>query len=282
MAKFECRSVQKGVPSKWVTVKKITDAQAVEIRSNLDELLRMEAQASDAVAKAFVHATDICRAANPSDIWQHVIYRHLLACGWNDAKWKRVAGFALERAFAQVYSPRLEPHGIRMQILQKGRADEFLSSIGVDVRSTKIDLFLETGRGDNWKIFGAAHVKGSIAERIQDDVPASLALMRQGLLSVGLTLDAKSFPPPHGDCVNYGELGGRSFETEKARIKRDYVEKHGQFDGLFSFNLRTPSSGEQTPSGKRIYTLGLHDKQPDQFVRFLLNEAVAHSKLSIG
>jgi hypothetical protein len=282
MAKLECKSAQKGIPSEWVTVKRITDAQVTEIRSRLDELLRTEEQASDAVAKAFFQATEMCRAANPSDIWQHVIYRYLLRCGWGDAKWKRVAGYALERAFVEVYSPRLQQYGIRMKIFPKSRADEFLASIGVDVRSTKIDLFLETGRADSWKVFGAAHVKGSIAERIQDDVPASLALMSCRLLSVGLTLDAKSLPPPHGDCVNYGELGGRSFEVDKARIKRDYVEKHGQFDGLFSFNLRTPPSGQQTPSGKRIYTLGLHDKQPDQFVSFLIERVAGHSKLSIG
>lgn len=93
--------------------------------------------------------------------------------------------------------------------------------------------------------------------------------MNAGLVSVALTLDAKSYPPPHGDCVNYGELGGRSPGLGKARQKRDYVESAGQFDGLFSFNLRTPPSGGDTPSGKRIYALSLNEAQPDQLVRFL-------------
>lgn len=94
--------------------------------------------------------------------------------------------------------------------------------------------------------------------------------MEHGLISVGLTMDAKSFPPPHGDGVNHGELGGLSYKIEKARQKRDYVEKHGQFDGMFSYNLRTPPSRGATASGKRIYTLGMMDKQPDQLVRFLI------------
>ncbi len=108
------------------------------------------------------------------------------------------------------------------------------------------------------------------AERIQDDVPASIAFMQRGLLSVALTMDAKSYPPPHGNCINYGELGGRSLSIEKERQKRAYVEVTGQFDGLFSFNLRTPKSPETTPSGKRIYEMSLYEEQPDQLTRFLV------------
>lgn len=93
--------------------------------------------------------------------------------------------------------------------------------------------------------------------------------MAAGLVSIALTMDAKSFPPPHGDCVNYGELGGRSRGVEKERLKRNYVEVNGQFDGLFSFNLRTPESPARTPSGKRIHTLSLGEDQPDKLVRFL-------------
>jgi len=258
-----------GVPSKWVTVEGITDAQVEQSRSIIDGLLITERQASNAVAKVFAEITSFCPTANPSDIWQHIVYRHLLNKKWNDARWKRVSGFALERAFCAIYSPRLRPYKIRMSILKGSTANEFLRGIGADIRSTKVDLFLEGNHNENWIIFGAVHVKSSIAERIQDDVPASLAFMSRGLLSIALTMDAKSYPPPHGDCVNYGELGGRSVGIEKARIKRDYVEEHGQFDGLFSFNLRTPASGGATPSAKQIYSMSLHEPQPDQLVRFL-------------
>lgn len=270
MATLECKSVQRGIPSKRVTVEHITDEQVVQARRELDRLIRSETQRSDAVANAFVSVAAMCPAANPSDLWQHVIYRHLLSKRWNDAAWKRVSGFALERAFTRIYSPRLEPHGVRMRLLKKSDADTFLHSIGADIRSTKVDLFLEGQHTDRWIIFGAAHVKSSIAERIQDDVPASAAFMSRGFASIALTMDAKSYPPPHGNCINYGELGGRSLGVEKARIKRGYIETFGQFDGLFSFNLRTPASEGQTASGKRIYTLPLYGSQPDALVVFIL------------
>jgi hypothetical protein len=214
----------------------------------------------------------MCPQANPSDLWQHVIYRHLLERGWSDQRWKRVSGFALERALVKLYEPRLMPNRIRMHVLPAEQANSVIRELGTtDTRASKVDLFLEGSRNENWQVFGVAHVKSSIAERIQDDVPASRAFMQLGFISIALTMDAKSYPPPHGDCVNYGELGGRSLGIEKERIKRNYVEVAGQFDGLFSFNLRTPPSDSTTPSGKRIHTMSLHDESPDQLVSFLVN-----------
>lgn len=157
-------------------------------------------------------------------------------------------------------------------------ANDLLEKLGIaETKASKVDLFLERKSGEDWLVFGAAHVKSSIAERIQDDVPASQAFMERGLLSIALTMDAKSYPPPHGNCVNYGELGGRSLGVEKERLKRNYVEVRRQFDGLFSFNLRTPPSPATTPSGNRIYTMLLHEEQPDQLVRFLLERRAAHA-----
>jgi hypothetical protein len=162
-----------------------------------------------------------------------------------------------------------------MRILSAPDANRLMSSLGItETRATKVDLFLEGESEKSWRIFGVAHVKSSIAERIQDDVPASRAFMERGFLSIALTMDAKSYPPPHGNCINYGELGGRSLGIEKERLKRSYIEIAGQFDGLFSFNLRTPPSQGTTPSGKRIYTMSLHDESPDQLVRFLISHCV--------
>jgi hypothetical protein len=101
--------------------------------------------------------------------------------------------------------------------------------------------------------------------------------MERGLLSIALTMDAKSYPPPHGPCINYGELGGRSLGIEKERLKRNYIEVAGQFDGLFSFNLRTPPSEPTTQSGKKIYTMSLHEESPDQLVRFLVEHWTIHT-----
>lgn len=279
MARIECRSSQPGVPSQWIEVKCITDGRVARARARLDEHLAGDEQTSTAVALAFLDLTIVCPKANPSDLWQHVIYRHLLERGWSEQRWKRVSGFALERAFVELYKPRFAPHGIRMHILSASEANTLLNKLGItETRATKVDLFLEGKSGRDWLVFGAAHVKSSIAERIQDDVPASRAFMERGLLSIALTMDAKSYPPPHGNCVNYGELGGRSLGIEKERIKRNYIEVGGQFDGLFSFNLRTPPSPSTTASGKCIYTMLLHEKQPDQLVRFLAERWLSHVK----
>lgn len=279
MAHIECRSSQPGIPSQWVVISGITDREVVTVREQLDGLLQQNNQVSTAVASAFVYATMLCPKANPSDLWHHVIYRHLLtAHGWSDQRWKRIAGFALERALVEIYEPRLLPR-IRMKALSDREANERLHRLGIhEIRASKLDLFLEGYDGVEWITFGAAHVKTSIAERIQDDVPASQALMRKGLLSVVLTMDVKSFPPPHGDCINYGELGGRSQDIQKERLKRNYIEVAGQFDALFSFNLRTPPSPLRTASGKRIYTLSLNDEQPDEFVRFLITNWDTYAK----
>jgi hypothetical protein len=278
MARVECKSSQRGIASAWVEIENITDAQMKMARRRLDELLKEDGQVSDAVANAYIELTTTCPKANPSDLWQHIIYRHLLEVGWSDARWKRVAGFALERVFVSIYQPRLLPSQIRMHILPKNDANALLKKLGVDTQATKIDLFIEGQRGTEWLVFGAAHVKSSIAERIQDDVPASVEFMKQGLLSIVITMDAKSYPPPHGNCVNYGELGGRSMvaDAEKDRVKRNYIEINGQFDALFSYNLRTPPSPNMTKSGKKIHTMLLHDKQPDKLVELLTQHWAVH------
>jgi hypothetical protein len=277
MAFIECASAQRGIPSVFVEVDHITDAQVHRARRRLDQLVEGEGQISTAVARAFLEVAAECPYANPSDLWQHVIYRHLISSGWSDNRWKRVSGFALERALVELYGPRLQPHGIRMRILPEATANGLLRALGVtDIRAMKVDLFLDGKVGDTWRVFGAAHVKSSIAERIQDDVPASRTFMEKGLLSIALTMDSKSYPPPHGSGINYGELGARSFGIERERLKRNYIEVDGQFDGMFSFNLRTPPSPPNTISGKRIYTMSFHEGQPDQLVSFLLERWTDH------
>lgn len=90
--------------------------------------------------------------------------------------------------------------------------------------------------------------------------------MKRGIGSFLYTLDAKSFPPPSGDLVNYGELG----TPDKPSDKRDYIEKHGSFHACFCYNTRIPESNATTPSGKRIFVSTLEaDKDP--FVPFIKN-----------
>ena len=282
MATIECKSAQSGIESIYVKVPGISDEQVSHAQNNLDALLITESKVSNAVARSYVSIVKSCPDANPSDLWQHIIYRHLLNSGWSDNRWKRVSGYALEQAFMFIYNPLLTPHGLRMRSFTAKEANNFLEPLGISTPAPKVDLFLEGHVANNiptlggWKIFGGVHVKASIAERIQDDVPASLSLMQAGLLSIVLTMDAKSYPPPHGDCINYGELGGRSVGIDKIRIKRDYIERQGQFDGLFSFNTRTPPSPRNTLSGKRIYTVSPNEPQPDPLVSFLINQWRTH------
>ena len=135
---------------------RITDDEVARARANLDRLLRSEAQISTAVANALVDASQASPTANPSDLWQHVIYRHLLDKGWNDNKWKRVSGFALERAFVAVYEPRLAAYGLRMRTLPAREANRFLATLDADIRATKVDLFLQGKRSPAGGIMGSS------------------------------------------------------------------------------------------------------------------------------
>jgi hypothetical protein len=271
LAKIEVVSARAGIASAWVHIAGITDAEVTASAQLLVNLIAAE-KISDAVTKAFLAIVQMCPAANPSDLWQHVIYRQFRALGKSDQQWKRVSGYALERVFAQAYNPLLAQVNDRMRIVPRNETTTILRGLKIlgAVKPSKIDLFLEGNDGKAWRVFGAVHAKSSLAERIQDDVPASLAFMGAGLVSIVLTMDSKSFPPPHGDGVNHGELGGRLPGKAKDRPKRDYIEVDGQFSALFSFNLRTPESPMQTPSGRRIFTLPLAGvSQPDAFVSFV-------------
>ena len=84
MATIECRSSQPGIPSKWIELADITDEEVGEARGGLDQHLAGDEQISTAVAQAFIDVSTMCPSANPSDLWQHVIYRHLLESGWSD------------------------------------------------------------------------------------------------------------------------------------------------------------------------------------------------------
>jgi hypothetical protein len=278
MARIEIKptAFKPGAVSAWVEIECVTDAELAQMKACLRAEIESGKDVSDAFAHAFVTAATLCKKANPSDVWQHIIYRTALEIGYSDQQWKRISGFALERALVAIYNPRLAEFGLRMRMLGKVEAHEIFQALGAkgEIKKDKIDAVIEKESKGKWILRAGLHVKSSLAERIQDDVPASLALMKRKILSIVLTMDSKSFPPPHGNGVNHGELGGRNFQEgdQKYRIKRQYVEDDGQFDALFSFNLRTPPSGSKTASGKKIYTLGLFEKQPDQFIQFLISK----------
>ena len=72
MAQIECKSAQKGVPSAFVELAFITDAEIKAARESLDRHLAGGGQISTAVATAFIELTAACPKANLSDLWQHV------------------------------------------------------------------------------------------------------------------------------------------------------------------------------------------------------------------
>ena len=235
-----------------------------ELSDSLGASLEREELAYVAVSAAMRQAVERCPSANPADLWVHLIYHQFRnRFGRSDQSWKRVSGQALEHVVATIYQSRLATHGIVLR--PSTRADAIaLGLIKRGLGSAKTDLILEASLAGELHLFGVIHCKASIAERLTDDVPVSRVLMRKHIWSGIATMDAKMFPPPHGDGVVYGELG------LSARDKRRYFEIAGQFSGCYSFNLRTPASPAMTRSGKRIHSLGFAEPQPDVLVSDIL------------
>ncbi len=196
----------------------------------------------DAITDAFLHLLNNCPGANASDLWHHVAYRLysnlLLQRGFSSPgqSWVRASGDALEIILARWYTPDLVPHSIGIKaLIGKTAKQEALRQMGLSatVGGSKLDVVLTARMPDgDEQIFGGVHVKASLAERVQDDVPTSRAMMNSGYLSPLWTLDVKSFPPPRGNLINRGELGSPAIPSDK----RTYIEQHGDFDNCYSAN----------------------------------------------
>lgn len=168
----------------------------------------------------------------------------------------RAGGEAMELFIERHYQPLLTPHNIIIRALLSGGAKAAaLAEMGLAgvVGDSKLDVALYHQQAGKLTIFGGVHSKASLAERVSDDVPCSEAMMRKGYASFLYTFDSKSFPPPHGDLVNRGELGTHTQPSDKRR----YIEEHGSFDACYSYNLRTHPSHGEPRSGKRIYVSSL-------------------------
>lgn len=235
----------------------IEPEQYQQLSDALGAALDREELAYVAVSFAMRRAVELCPRANPADLWVHLIYDQFRnRFKRADQSWKRVSGQAFEHVLASVYQARLSAHEISLRPSTRADAVAF-RLVKRGLGSAKTDLVLEGTHAGELHRFGVIHCKASIAERLTDDVPVSKALMRQGVWSAIATMDAKMFPPPHGDGVVNGELG------LNARDKRKYFEIAGQFSGCYSFNLRTPPSPAKTKSGCRINTLSFTEAQPD-------------------
>lgn len=264
-----------------VELENITDEEYAEIVNFFAPMVNDAAIKSRvAIANAFEFATQLCPDANPSDLWHHVIYRTYCRekLGTNpEQSWVRTSGEAFELAVIERYNPYLEDINVRLRSLISREAKHAaLRRLNMEGRigSSKIDVLIEKlGSGmapdmEGWGVIGGLHAKASLAERISDDIPASRIMMGEGLLSVLVTLDVKSFPPPHGDLVNRGEFG----TPQNPSDKRNYIELHGDFSAAFSYNLRTRPSLANTPSGRSIFVLPFAGGA-DAFVHFVEQNA---------
>lgn len=226
----------------------------------------------EAILAAMRRAINGFPDVNPSDLYHHIVYRLYLRDYTKtqaDRSWVRAGGEAFELFLQGHYNPLLKPYGIELQWLSNAELRKAaLEDIGIhgEVGGSKLDIALYGRIGTKRVIFGGIHAKLSLAERVSDDVPCSAAMMKKGMVSYLVTLDAKSFPPPMGDLVNRGELGSIATPSDK----RNYIELHGSFDACFSYNLRTVPSSKKTASGRSIYVSTFNpsaDRLPAEIVR---------------
>ncbi|MCP4362787.1 MAG: restriction endonuclease [Chloroflexi bacterium] len=227
----------------------------------------------EAICEALEFAVTELPSTNPSDIYQHVIYR-LYIREYKRSKaeqsWVRAGGEGVELFIERHYVDVFRPYEITIRALLTRNAKALaLDEMGLSgqVGNSKLDIALYGQHQGRQIIFGGIHCKASLAERVSDDVPCSEAMMHRGLLSVLYTFDSKSFPPPRGDLINRGELGSPGQPSDK----RKYIEDHGSFEACFSYNLRTVPSKDGTKSGKKIYVSSL-TREDDIFPTYIIQK----------
>ena len=213
---------------------------------------------------------------NPSNLWRYIIYRafldplnHPSAHQGKDfgASWKRTSGWALEQVLDLHYGKLLASHDLRITSY-RSNADRapLLELMGLTgkVNPDKVDQFLIGTKAGHLVPVGAIHLKGSIAERRDDDAPASRVLREAGFLSLFVTMDVKDTPGVRPN--NRGDYGRPG---PAASAKRLDVENRGVFSAVFSFNANTIESPFKTPSGCRIMTIDFSNPD-DQFSRYVV------------
>ncbi|MEP6683927.1 MAG: hypothetical protein ABJA35_11735 [Parafilimonas sp.] len=159
----------------FVEIENVLDKEYELIKANFLRLLE-DQKPYKAISDAFVYAVELCPMANPSDIWQHIIYRTYIDEGNNEQSWKRASGQGFEVAFAKIYNPRFSVYGIRLVVLSKSTAIKALKEMMLfgKIEPSKMDIAIEGNcdlQGNEWRIFGVIHGKTSLAERIKDDAP---------------------------------------------------------------------------------------------------------------
>lgn len=230
---------------------------------------------SDSVARMFLTAVRQWPHANPSDLWWFLVYRAYCDPYNHPAQfarlvfsesWKRTSGWALEEILIRHYGPFLQQHGVNVFIADGSTKQRIIENLKLQERieADKIDVVLTGNTPDGPKFFGIVHVKASFAERRTDDVPLSVALIRNGYTSPFWTMDSKSVPSTHP--INRGELGSAD---GKRSAKRKDIEDEGYFTGCFSYNSNTQPSASTLPPERRVYVCDFVNPD-DAFTQFIL------------
>jgi transcriptional regulator with XRE-family HTH domain len=119
----------------------------------------------EAIAQALEFAVDYLPDLNPSDIYQHIIYRFYLReykKSTPEQSWVRAGGEALELFIERRYSSILQRCGIRLRAListkDKGQALREMGLAG-KVGDSKLDVALYGYHNNEWLVFGGVHSK---------------------------------------------------------------------------------------------------------------------------
>ena len=234
-----------------------------------------EAFKTDSVARAFLNATSLWPAANPSDLWWFLVYRAYCDPFNHPAQfarldftqsWKRTGGWALEEILVRHYGPFLKSQGVNLFIADGAEKQRIVGGLNLEdrVEADKIDVMLTGDTPQGPQFFGVVHVKASFAERRTDDVPLSIALSRAGFTSPLWTMDCKSMPGEQP--INRGELGDAD---GRRSAKRKDIEDEGYFTGCFSYNRLTQPSAATLPAERRVHVCDFSNPD-DVFSQFIL------------
>lgn len=212
------------------------------------EAREMEGVKAWAIGIAFIYAAARDPNANKKEVWDFLkgIYTKKLHEVYPEQEdpaqsYRRASGDAFEYFVLQYINsnPSLAKHGIRAIRLAGEDFDKFIKRLDLHgmVRQKDVDIFLQGIGEDGYpQIFGAVFPKVSYAERIRADVVPSQVLMRKGLWSITVTLDARD------------ELG----TEEHPSVKRQTIN-NGGFHACYSLN-------NDTVPGRRIRVVDVREK----------------------
>lgn len=211
-----------------------------------------------AIHVALTYAINKNPNVNKRDIWKLIQeeYESNLRVAFPEQRdaaqsYRRASGDAWEM-FIEEYlnsNDALRKEGVRAVKLMGEDFDRLVTAMDVSVRPQDVDLFLQgVDKKGSIQIFGALFPKASYAERIRADEGASRALMKKGMWSATITLDARE------------ELG----TEERPSVKRKTINS-GAFHGCYSFN-------EHTDPGSRVHIVRCTERgKRNPLIRDIIN-----------